>query len=67
MAINRVLNLNLTYEALNTGIRSDSNIGKTQLVLFDKSNNFCAISVKMDRFVLEEKSSLKKLGLYFSF
>ena len=44
----------------------DFNVGRTQLVLFDKSNNFCAINVKMNRFVLEEKSSFKKLGLYFS-
>ena len=28
-----------------------------QLVLFDWSNNTCAIDVKMDGFVLEEKSS----------
>ena len=33
----------------------DFNAGKTQLVLFDWSNNTRAIDVKMDRSVLEEK------------
>ena len=33
----------------------DLNGGKTQLVLFDGSNNTGAIDVKMDGFVLEEK------------
>ena len=41
--------------------------GKTQLVLFDRSNNTGAIDVKMDGSVLEEKSSFKMLGLTFSF
>ena len=36
---------------------NDFNAGKTQLVLFDWSNNTGAINVKMDRSVLEEKSS----------
>ena len=40
--------------------------GKTQLVLFDWSNNTGAIDVKMDGSVLEEKSSFKMLGLTFS-
>ena len=42
------------------------NAGKTQLVLFDRSNNTGAIDVKMDGSVLEEKSSFKMLGLTFS-
>ena len=33
----------------------DFNSGKTQLVLFDRSDNTGAIGVKMDVFVLEEK------------
>ena len=44
----------------------DFNAGKTQLVLFDRSNNTGAIDVKMDGSVLEEKSSFKILGLTFS-
>ena len=44
----------------------DFNAGKTQLVLFDRSNNICAIDVKMDGSLLEEKSSFKMLGLTFS-
>ena len=39
---------------------------KTQLVSFDWSNNTDAIDVKMDRSVLEEKTSFKMLGLTFS-
>ena len=42
------------------------NQGKTQLVLFDRSNNTSAIDVKMDGSVFEEKSSFKMLGLTFS-
>ena len=45
----------------------DFNAGKTQLVLFDWSNNNGSIDVKMDGSVLEEKSSFKMLGLTFSF
>ena len=41
------------------------NAGKTQLVLFDWSNNIGAIDVKMDGSVLEEKLSFKRLGLTF--
>ena len=44
----------------------DFNAGKTQLVLFDRSNNSGSIDVKMDRSVLEEKSSSKMLGLNFT-
>ena len=43
----------------------DFNAGKTQLVLFDRSNKIGAIDVKMDGSVLDEKSS-KMLGLTFS-
>ena len=45
----------------------DFNAGKTQLVLFNLSNNVGAIDIKMDGFVLEEKSSFKMLGLNFTF
>ena len=45
----------------------DFNVGETQLVSFDLSNNTGAIDVKMDGPVLEEKSSFKMLGLTFSF
>ena len=34
---------------------NDFNVGKTQLVSFDWSNNTGAINVKMDGFVLEKK------------
>ena len=44
----------------------DFNAGKTQLDTFDQSDNTGAIDVKMDGSVLEEKSSLKMLGLTFS-
>ena len=44
----------------------DFSDGKTQLVLFDQSNNTGAIDVKMDGSVLQEKSSFKMLGLTFS-
>ena len=44
----------------------NSNAGKTQLVLFDWSNNIGTIDVKMDGSVLEGKSSFKILGLSFS-
>ena len=44
----------------------DFNAGKAQLVPFDWSKNTSAIEVKMDGSVLEEKTSLKKLGLTFS-
>ena len=42
------------------------NAGKTQLVLFDQSNNTGFIDVKMDGSVFEEKSSFKMLELTFS-
>ena len=44
----------------------DFNAGKTQLVLFDRSNSNGSIDVKMDGSVFEEKSSFKMLGLTFS-
>ena len=43
----------------------DFNVRKTQLVLFDQSNNTGAIDVKMDGSMFEEKSSFKMLGLCF--
>ena len=44
----------------------DFKAGITQLILFDQSNNIGSINVKIDGFVLEEKSSFKMLGLAFS-
>ena len=44
----------------------DFNVGKTQLVSFNWSNNAGAIDVKMAVSVLEENSSFKMLGLTFS-
>ena len=44
----------------------DFKAGKTQLVLFEWSNNTGAINVKIDGSVHEEKSSLKMLVLTFS-
>ena len=44
----------------------DFNAGKTQLVLFDLSNDTGAIDMKMDGSVHEENSSFKMLGLTFS-
>ena len=44
----------------------DLSAGKAQLVSFDRSNNTCSTDVKMDGFVLEEKSSFKMLRLTFS-
>ena len=44
----------------------DFNAGKTQLVLFDRSNNNGSIDVKMNGSVLEEKSSFKTLWLTFT-
>ena len=43
----------------------DFNVGKTQLVSFDWSNNPGAIDVKMSGYVIEERSSFK-MGLSFS-
>ena len=44
----------------------DFNVGKTQLVSSDQSNNTGSIDVKMNGSALEEKSSFKMLGLTFS-
>ena len=44
----------------------DFSAEKTQLFLFDWSNNTGTIDVKMDGSVLEEKSSFKMLRLTFS-
>ena len=44
----------------------DFNAGKSQLVLFDRSNNNGSIDVKMDGSFLEENPSFKMLGLTFS-
>ena len=44
----------------------DFNPGKTQLALFDQSNNTGATDVKIDGSVLEEKSPFEMLGLSFS-
>ena len=44
----------------------DFNAEKTQPVSFDWFTNNCSIDVKMDRSVLEEKSSFNILGLTFS-
>ena len=44
----------------------DFNAGKTQLVSFDQSNNNGSIDAKMGGSILEEKSSIKMLGLTFS-
>ena len=44
----------------------DFNAEKTQLVVFDLSDNTGSIDVKMDESVLEEKPSFKMLGLTFS-
>ena len=53
--LNWLLNLNLIYETLlgKTWL-VDFNVGKTQLVLFDRSDNNGSIDVKMGRSVLEE-------------
>ena len=59
---------NQLYETLDWGMKwlVDFNAGKIQLVSFDRSNNNGSNDVKMDRSVIEEKSSLKMLGLTFS-
>ena len=44
----------------------DFNVGKTQLVSLDQSNNTGAIDVNMNGSVLEEKLSFKMLQLTFS-
>ena len=65
--LNWLLNLNLR-DTVDWGKKwlVDFNAGKTQLVLFDQSNNNGSIDVKMDGSVFEEKSSFKMLGVTFS-
>ena len=66
--LNWLLNLNLANRGTVDWCKKclvDFNAGKTQLVLFDQSNNNGSIDVKMDGSVLEEKSSFKMLGLTF--
>ena len=66
--LNWLLNLNLICETLDWGKKwfVDFSAGKTQLFLFDWSNKTGSIDVKMNGFVLKEKSSYKMLGLTFS-
>ena len=66
--LNWLLNLNLIYEILWSGGKKwfvDFNAGKIQLVLFVRFGSNAAIDVKMSESVLEEKSSLKMLGLTY--
>ena len=55
--LNWLLNMNLIYETLGWGKKwlVDFIVGKTQLVLFDRSNNNGSVNVKMNGYVLEEK------------
>ena len=60
--------MNLVYGTLWTGAGKwlvDFNAGKTQLILFDRSNNTGATDVKMDGSVLEENLSFKMLAFSF--
>ena len=63
--LNWLLNLNLIFKTLETGVRSGLLISilgrKTQLVSFYQSNNSGSINVKMDGPVPEEKPSFKIL------
>ena len=63
--LNWLLNLNLIYETLWTGARSDL-LACWLLISFDQSNNTGSIDVKMNGSVHEEKSSFKILWLTFS-
>ena len=60
--------MNLIYETLDWDKKwlVDFNAGKTQLVLFDRSNSNGSIDVKNDVSVLDEKSYFKMLRLTFS-
>ena len=62
---NWFLNFNLIYETLDWGKKwlVDFSAGKTQLALFEWCNNIGFIDVKMDWFVLDEKSYFKMPGL----
>ena len=63
--LNWLLNLNQIRDTVDWSKKwlVDLNAGKTQLVLFDLSNN---IDVKIYGSVLEERSSFKMLGMTFS-
>ena len=66
--LNWLLNLNLIYEILWTGVRSGlltSMLGKLSWFRLTGLING-SIDVKMDGSVLDEKSSFKMLGLTFS-
>ena len=61
------LDSELEFEILQTGAGNGYfNVGKTQLVSFDRFNNSGAIDVKMDGSLHEEKSYCKMLELTFS-
>ena len=66
--LNWLLNLNLINKTLDWGKKwlSDFNVGKTELVSFDQSNNTGSIDLKMDGSDIEDKSSFRMLGLVFS-
>ena len=55
--LNLLLNLNQIYETVDWGKKwlVDFSSGKTQLVLFDRSNNSGSVDVKIDGCFLEEK------------
>ena len=55
-----------TVDCTGSGLLISVNAGKTQLVSFDRSFNNGANDVKMDGSVIEEKSSFKMLGMFFS-
>ena len=64
--LNWLLNLNLVYKTLWTGVRSGlliSMLGKLSWFRLIWSNNNGSIDVKLDGSVLEEKSSFKVFGL----
>ena len=44
-----------------------STLKETQLVSFDRSNNYSAIDVKIDNSSLDEKPTFKMPGLFFPF
>ena len=64
---NWLLNLNLIYKTLQTGVGSGFLISmlEKQLLSFDQSNNTSASDVKMGGSVLDGKSFFKMLGLTF--
>ena len=66
--LNWLLNLNQIYETVDWGKKwlVDFSSGKTQLVLFDRSNNIGSVDVKIDGCFLEEKWCFKMLELTFS-